>query len=469
LAAVALTHWIAALALAFCCLLLFAVHVGTAADFRHRRVVLAGLLAYALACFWLTPTFVRTVGFNWPQDSFGFKMQQQQHIALTLIAAGLVAILVLFRRARERRYLCFATACFFLFAALAEGHYAHKVDAIPEARRYTLEMELFLALALAEWMRVGWNVGGGVNRCCVGMAACLLAVSGTPQALRFMRDGYDSWNLRPKEYTVEYRIADWLRKQSPEGRVYVSGGLRFRLNSWFDVPQTNGTFDSGLLNRNPLDLDYRFRSLKGIRPGLEGRDSLLMMQAMGVEYLVVHGPGSEEYYRDLQKPERLESIFQVVHSDGPDRVYKVPFRSLAFFRRMDEAPKSWEPVHLESYLPHALSADRALLLDWEGASRMRIRGGVVPEDSGVSVMVSYDPGWRATQRGASVTVERDAMGFLYLRPPAGSEADLVLEYGLTMEKSAALGISAAAWMLSVLACFPWRVRGVGNPAATRGI
>ncbi|MBL8175909.1 MAG: hypothetical protein JNK48_14630, partial [Bryobacterales bacterium] len=402
LAAVALTHWIAALALALCCLLLFAVHAAAGAEFRHRRAILAGVLAYALACFWLTPTFIRTVGFNWPRDSFGFKMQQQQHMALAIIGGGLLLILFLFRRHRDNRYLCFVTACAFLFAALAEGHYAHNIDAIPEARRYTVEMELFLALALAEWMRVGWRAGGGVNRFCVAMTGCLLGASGTPQALAFIQDGYAAWKLKPKEYTVEYRLADWLRRQTPAGRVYVTGGLRFRLNSWFDAQQTNGTFDSGLLHRGTLDLDYRFRSLNGMRRGGEARDSLLTMLAMGVEYLVVHGPESEEYYRDVKQQDRLSAQFPVVHTDGPDRVFRVPFHGLAFFRRHNEAPATWEPAALESYLPHAAQAGNTLLADWVDAKRLLLRGGMVPESSAVAVIMSYDPGWRATQRGVEI-------------------------------------------------------------------
>lgn len=466
LAAVALTHWIAALALAFCCLLLFAAYATAGREFSHRRVILAGLLAYALSCFWLTPSFIRIVGFNWPRDSFGYKLQQQQHAAFALIVAGLLIILFLFRRHPAYRYLCFVTLCFFLFAALAEGHYAHKVDAIPEARRYTLEMEVFLALAIAEWMRVGWRAGGGVNRFCVAMTACLLIASGTPQALRFFRDGYDSWKLKPKEYTVEYRIANWLRNQSPAGRVYVSGGSRFRLNSWFTIAQTNGTFDSGLLDRSPLDLDYRFRSLTGMRTGKEAQDSLLAMLAMGVEYLVVHGQESEEYYRDVRNPQRLDALFPVVHRDGPDRVFRVPFHGFAFFRRHNEAPASWEPASLETYLPHSVQPGSVLLHDWQGMNRLHLRGGMIPEDSGISVMMNYDPGWRASQKGNPVPVEPDAMGFLYLRASPGSEADIVLQYGLTSEKWMAWALSAAAWVLSVIACLNRRLR---NPFPGRGI
>jgi len=51
---------------------------------------------------------------------------------------------------------------------------------------------------------------------------------------------------------VEYRLAEWIAQHPPEGRVFASGGLRFRLNSWFDIPQVGGGFETGLQNRFPV-------------------------------------------------------------------------------------------------------------------------------------------------------------------------------------------------------------------------
>jgi hypothetical protein len=38
------------------------------------------------------------------------------------------------------------------------------------------------------------------------------------------------------------------------GRVMASGGMRFRLDSWFDIPQVGGGFETGLQDRIPVDL-----------------------------------------------------------------------------------------------------------------------------------------------------------------------------------------------------------------------
>src|ERR1035437_1678354 len=91
----------------------------------------------------------------------------------------------------------------------------------------------------------------------------------------------------------------------PEGPVSASGGLRFRMNSWFDLPQIGGGFETGLTNRMPWDIAYHVRTGKDARPGHEIDDALLQLKAMDTQYLVIHGSKSREYYRDYLHPERL--------------------------------------------------------------------------------------------------------------------------------------------------------------------
>ncbi|MBI3209018.1 MAG: hypothetical protein HYZ37_08970 [Candidatus Solibacter usitatus] len=448
LAAVALTHWIAALALAVCCTVLLAVYlIRRAETFRHARVAMAGLLAYGLACFWLTPTFIRAVALNWPQDAFGYTLANRQRLALLLIAAVSALLWWLFRKEFQHRYLCFVTICFFIFAALTEGHYAHGVDAIPESRRYALEMELFLALAAAEWLRVGWKAGGEVNRFCVIAASLLLLSSAFPQARRFAGEGYSAWKLRPEKETAEYRVANWLNERTLSGRAYVSGGLRFRLHSWFDLNQTNGTFDSGVLSRTPLDFDYRIRSGAGLDPGHEAEQTRWILQAMGVEYAVVHGQESEEYYRDVKRPERIESSLEKVYEHGGDRVYRVPYRGLGFILYEDDLPRSGATRHLETFVKALENPGRAVAgLRWEGQNRLWIEGGEVPPDHAVTLLMNYDPGWRATQDGQRLVVDKDNLGYIRLRTIQGRPATVLMEYGPTGERIAALILTVLCWV-----------------------
>jgi hypothetical protein len=116
LAAICLTNWIAALALAICCaLLILASFTAGKSEFRIPRAFAAAGLAYLLACFWLTPTFVRTIAFNWPADSFGYKLQGRQEWLLAGLAAGILILWGLLRWRRAAPYLSFVTMAAFAF------------------------------------------------------------------------------------------------------------------------------------------------------------------------------------------------------------------------------------------------------------------------------------------------------------------------------------------------------------------
>jgi len=476
LAAVALTHWIAAFALALACLLLLLTYAGDkAGPFRHWRLIAAGGLGYLLACFWLTPSFIETVAFNWPKDAFGYKLLEKQRVALGLVVAGVLLVRLLFGWRPKSKYLCFVTTCFFLFAALAESHYAHGIDPIPESRRYTLEMELFLVLAAAEWLRLGWNLGGGVNRFIVCACLVLLATGAIPQTRTYLTSGYANWNLTPKQNTIEYKMATSLAERKPQGRVFASGGLRFRLNSWFDIPQVSGTFESGLQNRVPLDFDYRLRSMTGMRPGLEKEESLAILQAAGVEYMVVHGPQSREHYRDIKSPERFDGILEKIHEDGGDRVYRVPFSSLAHWIRPEERAYDWQPGFIAAYLAAINDPDRPLLrVVREGPGRMRIKGGPLPKGALISVSESFHRGWQAWQSGSPLPIHPDGFGHMVLGPLETHQADVLIEFAGTREQKLAGAVSGISLAGALGALFWGRRRhgkkgGDGNLPAGSGI
>jgi hypothetical protein len=465
LAAVALTHWIAALSVAFACLLFFLAHATSRpVGFRHWPVLAAGLLGYLLAAFWLTPTFVHTVAFNWPQDAFGYKMLGRQRMAMGVIAGLLLFAWWLFRRLPKERYLCWITLCFLLFAAVTDFHYSRGVTPIPEARRYVLELEMFLALAAAAWMRFGWESRNRLNRVLAAAALVLLVWKGAPQASAYVRHGYDNWKLAPKERTVEYRIAEWMNGHRPRGRVYVTGGLRFRLNSWFDMPQALGTFDSGLQNRSPVDMDDVFRKQLYMRPGREGADSVMLLKAFGVEYLVVHGPRSQEYYKDVRNPTRFEGLLERVYAIEDDIVYRVPFRSMAHVMFSDELERNLSAETLERFTARLDDAQRPLLqVEPDGPNRLRIRGGPVAIGQVVSVLTGYAPGWIAMQDGKPVLVDRDPLGFVRIEARPAERLDLLLDFGPTIEQRVFAALSA----VTVLAIAGWWIRSRYSMANTR--
>jgi hypothetical protein len=423
---------VAALATAFCVLMLLLTLAG-APEFRVRRVLGAGLLGYGLACFWLTPSFVRTIAFNWPADAFNYSVQQHQSARLLWLAASLAAIRLLFHRLwPERRYMCFTVLCFFGFAWCVVWFYSYGLNVIPESRRYALEFELFLIAALFEFFRLMGSSRNPSHRFAAIFPACFLLAAGLPQGWKFLTQNFAGRHPFPKEQSIEYRLACRLDELHPQGRIHATGGLRFRLNSWFDLAQTGGGFESGLTSRQVLSLAHCVRTA-------ECGDPVDALRALGVEYLVVHGRKSREHYRDFRDSHAFDGRLEAVHREEDDVIYRVPFSSLAHLVKPEERDLRSYAASLGDTARPRLSAA------WRGSSALDVEGAV--EDGMlVSVQVRAEDGWSASQDGRPLSVERDALGWMLLKPTPSAATHISLRYGGTAEQRIMAGLSAGVWL-----------------------
>src|ERR1035441_9705619 len=153
LASTPLVNWVGAFALAIACLVLLVAALGEP-GFRAWRVFAAAGLAYLLACFWLTPTFIRTIVFNWPADSFAYHFGPPQRWLAAGLGLSVLILRLLFRWLGGSFYLRFTTLAAFTFGFISTVFYVYGLDTIPESRRYAIEFELFLALAVVEALRL---------------------------------------------------------------------------------------------------------------------------------------------------------------------------------------------------------------------------------------------------------------------------------------------------------------------------
>jgi hypothetical protein len=422
--------------------------------FRARRLLAAAALAYLLACFWLTPRFIMTTLFNWPADAFNYKLKLAQWLLGALLVVSTAALWTALVRLPVSIYLRYAVVCCWGFLFVVSWHYWTLVDVIPESRRYAPEMEIFL---LAAWLEAARLLLADGRRLARDAAFALLGVglvAAPAQAAQYLVVPW--WRLQPvpREQTVEYCVAGWLAAREPRGRVMVSGGTRFRLNAWYALPQVGGTFESGLRNRTPVYWIDHLRWGVGSQPGRRGADSILALRMAGAEYIAVHAPGSREHFRDVRQPEQFRGLLPVVYEAGDDVIYRLPFTGLAHLVRAEEMP-AVRPVESEIRRaePYVNALDDTarprLETEWEGASRLRIRGPV-PPGMLVSAMVSYDGGWRATQDGQPLAVGHDAMDYILLRPRPAAATHITLEYHPTREHIAMTALSALAWLAALL-------------------
>ena len=456
LALTPLVNWVGAFALAIACLIFLLAAVGER-DFRVERVCLAGVLGYLLACFWLTPGFIHTIVFNWPTDSFAYQFGTPQKWLVTGLIASVLVMRQLFDWARAPFYLRFVTLAAFTFGWIATAFYIGGYDTIPESRRYAIEFELFLALALAEAMRLAFGHKNQTVRLCAGGATLMLLVAGTPQLWAYANQGWDVWKPAPREESIEYRLAHWMAEHPPEGRVFASGGLRFRMNSWFDIPQVGGGFETGLQNRVPWDLSYRIRSDHNLQPG----DTLLMLKAMGTQYVAIHGPKSREYYRDFLHPERIGAVLPAVYHEEDDTVYALPARPLAHLTGAEELAAKEAADHpqlLASYVAAIEDPARPVLQTaWRDNNTLEIEGPVTGGRM-VAIQMNADPGWHATEDGREIGIEADNLGFMVLHAAASSAARIEMQYRAPAEPRIMAAISALAWISALAGLFLWRKR-----------
>ena len=328
--------------------------------------------------------------------------------------------------------------------------YIYGVDTIPESRRYAIEFEFFLALALVESLRLTLHSSNQTVRMCAIGSAGVLLLTGLPQLWAYETQGWQPWlPLRP-ETTIEFQLARWIAQHPPEGRVFASGGLRFRLDSWFDMQQVGGGFETGLRNRVPVDL------ARGV---LAGGDPLMALKALGAEYVVVHGPKSREYYRDFVRPERMAAVLQPVYHTEDDTIYALPPRPLAHLMRPEEIPDSDPREHHEALTRYVAAIEDpsrpALRSQWIGTSTLAV-AGAAPPGGLVAIQVNADPGWRATQDGHEISITADQLGFVVLHPTPAAATRIELRFRGTIEQRIMAVVSALAWLACLFAFFRTR-------------
>lgn len=446
LASAPLLNWLCAFALTVLVLLLIAT------DYKLApRILLAGLWGYALSCFWLTPDYVYTTLFNWPKDAYGYKVEQS-HLPMY---GGLLALLALSRwllqRAQAPFGVTFSTLAALTYCWIVAAFYLFNRDTLPESRRYAVEFELFLMSAIAAWMAWGIRSREWVDRLCVILCLAVCLRAATPQLKASAKRRWSDWGFVERANTIEYKLASWMDRHRPQGRVFASGSLRFRLNAISPLHQIGGTFESGLRNRIAVNYHYQVRTGEDSKPGQDGQDAFHELSVLGAEYFVAHGLESEEYYRDIKNPAKLAPFAPVVYQATPhDSISRLPFRSLAHLVRPEELPDSIYKEALPRLAAATQDASRPLLRSIEEhPGRYRIEGPIRPGDL-VFFSMNFDPGWQATQDGRPIPIEPNALGLINLKPTPASMASITLEYKGTAQQKLFAGLSALAWLGSLL-------------------
>jgi hypothetical protein len=426
-AAVALTNWLAAFALA---LGIAAYLLARGRDFL--LVAAIGAAAYGLAMPWLPPSTIAVTQYNSRMVVGDFHAVYQ---TLPLWVAVIAGGLGLLKLATRRLSLELQFAIFFAFPmaliTLAEAWF--HVAIVPQPDRYHLEMEMAFAMVagLAGW-EVFHRLAPAESRRqakslphLVGVAGivglAILLVAPMKICRRYART-FLITQVRIQE-TSEWKTADWLNRHWSGERVMLRGSTQFWLTVFSNTPQLGGGFDQGITERVLPMASY------GVIAGVGGNWaewSVLWLKALGVQAVGVTGPGSTEVYRDFVDPKKFDGVLDVLWRDGGDVLYRVGRAHGSLARVVPRGSLvTRTPVHagdvdpLRAYV--AALEDPAMpeaRFEWIGAHRGRIVTEM-GEGQVISWQEAWHAGWHASVGGRSIPIGKDSLGLMTIDPGTG--------------------------------------------------
>jgi hypothetical protein len=417
-AAVVLTNWLGAFALACGILAL----VMAQKEFRPGPITLIGLLAYAIAVPWIPPSNLAAIQRN-SQMVGEYAMGSAQYIYLAVWLSAVIGIGYLLRKVAWPESSRFAILFLLLLSVPPLGAEWFQIYPLPQPERYHLEMEAAFALAagLLLGRRHKWMPAA------VAAGIIVLAVTQAPRWKRQVTRLLPPFDITK---TMEWAQARWLESHLPGRRVFATGSSRYWLNAFSGNPQLGGGFDQGRSNPAIAHVTFAVPFRKG-----DGPDAVALLKAYGVRAIIVAGQRTRNPYRDYKDPEKFSGVLRERWRDGDDVIYEVPAsESLAHVVGKDDLVTT-SPLDRPAVRRFATALSGSdhpkAQFHWKGVNRANVTAELRPGQV-VSVQVSWDPGWRAEANEAPCTTRSDALGLIVLEPDCiGSCAiDLIYDGGL---------------------------------------
>jgi hypothetical protein len=439
LAAVVLTNWLAAFALA---LGISAYLLAAAKKWRDLLFLGAiGAAAYGLAMPWVPPSTIAVTQFNARIVGADYTMVYRSLPEwLAVMGCGLAVLKFALRRLSSG--LQFAVYFSFLTVLITLSEAWMHMPIVPQAVRYHLEMEMALAILAS---LAGYEVLKSAPRK-VAIGAMLLLVLLLVAPVRISRHYARTSLISTIDITKtsEWKTADWLNRNWSGERVMLPGSSMFWLTAFSDTPGMGGGFDQGRT-------DDVLRTASFWITNGDAEAAVLWLKALGVQAVGVSGPGSTEVYRDFRDSKKFEGVLEPIWRDGGDRLYRVgkAHRSLARvvprIGLVARTPRDGDDVNpLRGYV-EALqdpSMPEAGLV-WKNAHSGRI---VADLGAGqvVSLQIAWHRGWHARVDGKEIPIVRDALGMMTIYAPEGPlTIDLVYDGGAEMR--------VATWVSGIVA------------------
>jgi hypothetical protein len=412
----------------------------------HRiwwRALGIAALAYGLTAFWLVPSYFRITLQNLQFVSEAGNVWSRW-VALAVVVLFMVITNRIARGRSEMAYPLFVWGAFLFLTLNVLGNYYFRFRVTGEPQRLVPEMDLAMILLAVEGLRLLWRHSLAARICAVALVLICFGA-----ARRYPRHAWSIYPWYPAfQDRLEYRITDWIAKNLPDARLLATGTVRFWYNTWHDLAQMDGGSDQGIVNPFVMTAQYQILYGESVEPAIH------WMQSFGIDAAIVHERKADVLYNDYTFPEKFAGVLPVLYDDRKGNlIYAVPRRFPGLARVVEKAKvESLRPVqsqedheNIRAYAQVVEQGpDSPASTAWEGTDVLRLRARLNTGEL-LSVLVSYDPGWRAYSDGRALRVRRDLLGQMLIEAPPGNHDirlvfELPLEYHIGRIASAASGL-----------------------------
>jgi hypothetical protein len=396
-----------------------------------RDSVWIAAIAYGLCAWWLAPSYLRITIRNLALVAPPTRPSSAWLLA-TLVILYIAATLAIRSRTVIAAYPLFTWTGLLFLTLYSFGSRWFGFHVAGDSDRLFPEWDLFAILCgvtLATGV-LNWRPPKRL-RFLPGTCFAVILMPCFPPAAQYLQNAYVEFRAdRSWQSRVEYRTQDWLRRNYPGQRVYVTGTIRLWYNAWGDGLQADGGSMQGILNPVIPTGTYR------IAHDPDGSTALHWLQALGVDIVVVPGPLSQEPFKEFVSPALFDKQFPLLYDDGTgNRFYRVPRREQGMVRIVDRGrvlaappvPKEYEAVQLAAYVdaieavPPGGGVQNRARAHWRGTDELEIRAEAQPGEA-LLVQETYDPYWRAYIEGRLQSIRRDALGLMVLDLPPGDHS-----------------------------------------------
>ena len=390
--------------------------------FRAAAIV---VIAYGLTAFWLTPSYLGVTRENLklvaqPGNTRSFVFGSIYVIALALVSWKWL------RGRKHLDYTIFVAGSFAIVTLYVLGDRYFHFRVFGEPTRLMPEFDLFFILAAIEVIRRCWgrfpNQQGRIATALVIQACFLPGLPYLSQAWSIYR-----WDGGYKG-RIEYRVAEWMHANMPDARAFTNGSVRFWYNVWFNGSQMGGGSEQGLLNGLLAIGQWELAAGDKLEP------SVLWLQATGTDVAIVSDKNSQEFYHDFAENPKFNTLPVLWDSGHGDRIHKIPRRFPGIARVVETAKamavKPFPDGNLDGVRAYVdvveNGPDSPATAKIERMDTIRVHATVAPGQS-IVLMQTYDPAFRATANGATLPIRQDAMGFMLIDAPPGTN-DITLKF-----------------------------------------